>query len=163
MRSDGGFEATGPAEAEGDGDVWCGTTATAAAPAGTAGTAKIPGDADNVGASEGVDRGSGVVVAPECGWSWTDVGCSTQIKICIVGGDQGCADRVEPASRGTREMGAKVADTEVADTEVVPHPDPGRQYVGWVDRRWQVRWDGGSSRAATLEAGDGIDSNTQQY
>ena len=34
-RSDGGFEATGPAEAEGDGDVWCAATVTAAAPADT--------------------------------------------------------------------------------------------------------------------------------
>ena len=40
-RSDGGFGATGPAEADGDGDVWCGTTVTASAPAGTAGAAEI--------------------------------------------------------------------------------------------------------------------------
>ena len=40
-RSDGGFEATGPAEAEGDGDVWCAATVTAAAPAGMAGTANL--------------------------------------------------------------------------------------------------------------------------
>jgi hypothetical protein len=38
-RSDGGFEATGPAEAEGNGDVWCAATVTAAAPADMAGTA----------------------------------------------------------------------------------------------------------------------------
>ena len=50
-RSDGGFEANGPAEAEGDGDVWCATTVTAAAPADMAGTANFPGDADDVGAS----------------------------------------------------------------------------------------------------------------
>ena len=49
VRSDGGFEATGPAEAEGDGDMWCGATVTGAAPAGTAGAANIPGDADDVG------------------------------------------------------------------------------------------------------------------
>ena len=58
-RSDGGFAATGPAEAEGDGDGWCATTITAAAPAGTAGAANFPGDADNVGASVGADRFSG--------------------------------------------------------------------------------------------------------
>ena len=34
-RSDGGFEATGLVEAEGDGDVWCAATVTAAAPADT--------------------------------------------------------------------------------------------------------------------------------
>ena len=72
-RSDGSFEATGPAEAEGDGDVWCVATITAAAPADMAGTANFPGDADDVGASEGVDRDSGADVAPECGQSWTDV------------------------------------------------------------------------------------------
>ena len=47
-RSSGGFEATGPAEAEGDGDVWCAATVTAGAPADMAGTANFPGDADNV-------------------------------------------------------------------------------------------------------------------
>ena len=67
VKSDGSFEATGLAEAEGDGDIWCGTTATAAAPAGMAGAAKIPGDADDVGASVGADGGSGVATVPECG------------------------------------------------------------------------------------------------
>ena len=52
-RSDGGFEATGPAEAKGDGIVSCGATVTAAAPAGTAGAAKIPGDAGDARASRG--------------------------------------------------------------------------------------------------------------
>ena len=88
VRSDGSFEATGLAEAEGSGDVWCGATVTVAAPASVAGAERIPGDADNVGASEGVNRGSGVVVAPECGQSWTDVGGSDQNKICIIGGDR---------------------------------------------------------------------------
>ena len=41
VRSDGGFEATRPAEAEGDGDVWGAATVTAAAPADTAGTASF--------------------------------------------------------------------------------------------------------------------------
>ena len=48
-RSDGGFEATRPVEAtrlveaKGDGDVWCATTITAAAPADMAGAAISPG------------------------------------------------------------------------------------------------------------------------
>ena len=45
-RSDGGFEATGPAEAEGDDDVWCATAVMAAAPAEMAGAAIFLGDAD---------------------------------------------------------------------------------------------------------------------
>ena len=52
-RSDGGFEATGPAEADGNGDVWYVATITAADPAGRAEDAKFLGDADNVGASAG--------------------------------------------------------------------------------------------------------------
>ena len=94
MRSDGSFEATRLAEAEGDGDVWCGTTVTctAAAPADMAGTANFPGDVDDVGASEGVNRDSGVVVVPECGQSWTNVGGFDCDKTCIVGGDQGNTD-----------------------------------------------------------------------
>ena len=40
-RSDGGFEATGPAEAEGDDDAWGAATVTAAAPADTAGAANL--------------------------------------------------------------------------------------------------------------------------
>ena len=39
VRSDGGFAATGPAGAEGDGDVWCAATVAAVAPAGMAGAA----------------------------------------------------------------------------------------------------------------------------
>ena len=135
-RSNGGFEATGPAEAEGDGDVWCGTTVTAEAPAGTAGAPSILGGADDIGAPEGVNRGSGVVVAPECRQSWTDVGGSDQDKTCIVGGDQGNTDREELAGGGTKTIGAEMADTEVPVLEVAPRPDPGRQYVGWADGVW---------------------------
>ena len=91
-RSDGGFEATGPEEAEGDGDVWCAATVTAAAPAGMAGTANFPGDADDVGASEGVNRDSGAVVAPESRQSWTDAGSFNRDGTCIVGGDPEKAD-----------------------------------------------------------------------
>ena len=66
-RSDGGFEATGPAEAEGKGDVWCVATVTAAAPADMAGTAIFPGVADDAGASAGANGDSGAGVAPEDG------------------------------------------------------------------------------------------------
>ena len=47
-RSDGSFEATRPAEAEGDGDGWCAATITVAAPVGhgMAGAAIFPGVAD---------------------------------------------------------------------------------------------------------------------
>ena len=91
-RSDGGFEATRLVEAEGDGDVWCAATITAAAPADMAETEIFPGVVDDAGASEGVSRDSGVVVAPEIGQSWTDVCGFDQGKICIVGGDQEKAD-----------------------------------------------------------------------
>ena len=67
---DGGVSA----EAEGDGDVWCAAAITAVAPAGMAGTANFPGGADDAGASEGANRASGVVVVPEKGHTWTDVG-----------------------------------------------------------------------------------------
>ena len=50
-----------------------------------------------------------------------------------------------------------MSDTEVPVSKLAPCPDPGRQYVGWVDGRWQVRWGGGGSRATAMEAGDGID------
>ena len=64
-RSDGVFEATGPAEAEGGDDVWGADAATAAAPAEMAGGANFPGGADSVGASAGANRASGAVMAPE--------------------------------------------------------------------------------------------------
>ena len=92
-----------------------------AAHAGAAGAEKIPGDADDVGASKGVDRGSGVVVVPECWQSWTDVGGSDRNKICIVGGDPGCAEQEEPADRGTKTMGAEKTNTEVLVSEVARH------------------------------------------
>jgi hypothetical protein len=133
-RSDGGFEATRPAEAEGDGDVWCAATVTAAAPADMAGTAIFAGVADDAGASEGFSRDSGAVVAPEIGRSWTDVGGFDQGKICIVGGDQEKADREELADGGSKTTGAEMTDTEVPISEVTPRPDPGRQYacrLGW--------------------------------
>ena len=79
-RSIGGFEATGPAEAEGDGDWWHEATVTAAAPAGTAGAAIFPGDADNVGASVGADGASGAVDASEFGQTWADVGRCGQLR-----------------------------------------------------------------------------------
>ena len=138
-RSDGGFEATRPAEAEGSGDVWCAATVTAAAPADMAGTAIFPGDADDIGASEGVNRDSGAVVAPENGQTWTDVGGFDLVKKCIVGGDQGEADREELADRGPKTTGAEMTDTEVPVSEVAPRPDLGRQYVAWVEGRWLVR------------------------
>ena len=56
-------------------------------------------------------------------------------------------------------MGAEMTDTEVPVSEVAPCPDPGRQYVGWVNGRWQVRWSGGGSRATTLWAGKVIDDS----
>ena len=105
-RSNGGFEATGPAEAEGDGDGWCATTITAAAPAGTAGAANFPGDADNVGASVGADGASGAVAAPEVGQTWADVGGFDLYQTCIVGGDQEMADRKELAGGGLKTTGA---------------------------------------------------------
>ena len=95
-RSDGSFEATGPAEAKGDGDVWGAATITAVAPADTAGAANFPGVADDVGASEGVNGGSGADAVPECGQTWTDVGRLDRDKICIVGGDQG--EQIERSS-----------------------------------------------------------------
>ena len=91
-RSDGGFEATGPAEAEGDGDGWCVTTITAAAPAGTAGAANFAGNADNVGALVGADGASGAVAAPEAGQTWADVGSFDLYLTCIVDSDQVMAD-----------------------------------------------------------------------
>jgi hypothetical protein len=158
-RSDGGFEATGPAEAEGNGDVWCAATVTAAAPADMAGAAIFPGAADDVGASEGVNRDSGAVVAPENGQTWTDAGGFDRDKKCIVGGDQGEADREELADGGTKTTGAEMTSTEVPVSEVAPRPDPGRQYVGWVNGRWQVRWSGGSSGTPTLWAGKVMDDS----
>ena len=73
-RSSGGFEATGPAEAEGDGDVWCAAAVTAAAPAEMAEAANFQGDADNVGASAGADGASGAVDASEFGQTLANVG-----------------------------------------------------------------------------------------
>ena len=129
-RSDGGFEATGPAEAEGDGDGWCATAVTAAAPADAAGAAIFTGDADNVGASVGADGASGAVAAPEVGQTWADVSGFDLYQTCIVGGDQEMADRGELADEGSKTTGAEETDTEVPISEVAPRPDPGRQYVG---------------------------------
>ena len=86
--SNGGFEATGPAEANGKGDVWHVATITAADPAGRAEDAKFLGDANNVGALVGADRDSGAGVVPEGGQSWTNVGSFDQHEMCIIGGDQ---------------------------------------------------------------------------
>ena len=139
--------------------VWCAATVTAAAPAVMAGTANFPGDADDAGASEGVDRDSGVVVAPESGQSWTDAGGFDQDEKCVVGGGQEKADRERPAGRGTKTTGAEMTDTEVPVSEVVPCPDPGRrwQYAGWAGRVLQVQDCGGGSGATTMEAGGGVD------
>ena len=52
-----------------------------------------------LGPQRGVDRDSGVVVAPENRQIWTDVGGFDLDKKCIVGGDQGEADRGELADR----------------------------------------------------------------
>jgi hypothetical protein len=155
-RSDGGFEATGPEEAEGGDDVWRADAITAAAPAEMAGAANFPGGADSVGASAGANA-SGAVMAPEVGQTWTDVGGSDRQEICVVGGDQEKADREELASGGTKTMGAEMIDTEVPISEVAPRPDPGRQYVGRAGGVLQVRDDGGGSRATTTEAGGGVD------
>ena len=111
-QSDGSFAATRPAEAEGDGDVWCAATVTAAAPAGTAGTANFTGDADDAGASEGADRDSGVVVAPENGQTWTDAGGFDRHETCVVGGDQEKADREELAGGGTKTTGRGGGDRD---------------------------------------------------
>ena len=158
-RSSGGFEATGPAEAEGDGDVRCVAAVTAAAPAEMAGAANFQGDADNVGASAGADGASGAVDASEFGQTLADVGGFDLDEICIVGGEHEKADRAELAGGSAKTMGAEETDTELPISEVTPRPDPGRQYVGWVDGRWQVRWSGGGSRAATLSAGNAIDDS----
>ena len=88
----GGFAATRLAEAKGDGDGWCVTAITAAAPADTAGAAIFTGDADNAGASVGADGVSGVVAAPEVGQTWASVGSFDLYLTCIVGGDQEVAD-----------------------------------------------------------------------
>ena len=119
--------------------MWCAATVTAAAPADMAGTAIFPGVADDAGASEGVGRDSGAVVA-ENRQTWTDTGGFDLDKKCIVGGDQGKADREELADGGTKTRGAEMTDKEVPVSEVAPRPNPGRQYVGWVHGRWQVRW-----------------------
>jgi len=156
-RSDGGFEATGPAEAEGDGDGWCATAVTAAAPADAAGAAIFTGDADNVGASVGADGASGAVAAPEVGQTWADVSGFDLYQTCIVGGDQEMADRGELADEGSKTTGAEETDTEVPISEVAPRPDPGRQYVGRAGGVLQVCDDGGGSRATTTEAGGGVD------
>ena len=86
-QSDGSFEATGPAEAEGDGDGWCATTVTAAAPADMAGAANFTGGADNVGASVGANGASSAVAVPEAGQIWDDVSSSDLDEECIIGGD----------------------------------------------------------------------------
>ena len=61
-------------------------TITAAALASTARGAGFPGYADNAGAPEGVNvnRGSGAVVAPECGQSWTKCGRAAQLGTMAV-------------------------------------------------------------------------------
>ena len=74
----------------------------------------------------------------------------------IVGGDQEKVDREELAGGGAKTTGAEETDTEVPISEVAPHPDPGRQYVGWAGGVLQVQDDGGSSGAATVEAGGGV-------
>ena len=51
-----------------------------------------------------------------------------------------------------------MTDTEVPVSEMAPHLVPGQQCASWVDRRWQVRWGGGSSGAAMVEAGEGVDN-----
>ena len=91
------------------------------------GQQNFPGGADNVGASVGANRASGVVVAPECGQIWTDAGGFDLDQTCIVGGDQGDADREEPADGSTKTTGAEMTDTEVPVSEVAPCPDPGRR------------------------------------
>ena len=97
------------------------------------------------------------MVAPESGQTWTNVGGFDQDKICIVGGDQEKTDREELAGGGTKTTGAEVTDTEVLVSEVAPCPDPGRQYAGWAGGVLQVQDGGGGSRAAMVEAGDGVD------
>jgi hypothetical protein len=122
-----------------------------------AGAKIFPDVADGVGASAGADRDSGAVMAPEVGQTWTDVGGCDRHKICVIGGDQEKADQEELAGGGTKTMGAEEIDTEVPSSEVAPHPDPGWQYVSWAGRVLQVQGDGGGPRAATTEAGNGVD------
>ena len=95
------------------------------------------------------------MVAPENGQSWTDAGGFNWDQICIIGGDQGKADREEPAGGGTKTTGAGDTDTEVLISESVPHPDPGWQYASWAGGVLQVHDGGGGSRATTTEAGGG--------
>ena len=85
------------------------------------------------------------------------MGSSDREKICIVGDDQGCADREEVAGGSTKTMGAEEIDTEVPISEMTPRPDPGRQYVGWAGGVLQVHDGGGGSRATTMEASCGVD------
>ena len=73
-------------------DVWGAATVTAAAPADMAGIVNFLGVADDVGASEGVNRDSGVAVVPENGQTWTNVGSFDRDQDCVVGGDQGRAN-----------------------------------------------------------------------
>ena len=69
--------------------------------------------------------------------------------------------RLRMPSRCAVTMGAEMADTEVPVSDVAPRPDPRQKYAAWIDRRWLVRWSGGSSGAAALWAGKVInDSDT---
>ena len=152
-RSGGGFEATGPEEAEGDGDVRCAAAVTAAAPAEMAEAANFQGDADNVGASVGADRASGAVMAPEAGQTRADAGSFDQGKTCIVGGDR----REKLDGGGLKTTGAEQIDTKVPISEAAQWGIPGRRYVRWVDGVPQVHVGNGGFRATTKEADGGVD------
>ena len=80
---------------------------------------------------------------PELEKFWADVGGSTRDQTCIVGSDQNCTDRGELAGRGTKTMGAGMADTEVPVSEVGPRREAplglgsrGPFGRGWMWERW---------------------------
>ena len=85
------------------------------------------------------------------------MGSFNQNKACIIGGDQWKTDREEPTGRGAKMMGVEETDMEVLISEVVPHPDPGWQYVSQAGGVFQVRNGGGGSRATTTEASSRVD------
>ena len=89
--------------------------------------------------------------------SWVDVGSSARDQKCVVGGG-GCVDQGELADRYTKAIGAVVDGTAVPVLEVGPCPDSGQKYTCLVDGMWQVQYYGESSRAATAEAGGGVDN-----
>jgi len=105
----------------------------------------------------GADGASGAVDASEFGQTWADVGGFDHDETCIVGGDQWKTDRAELAGGGLKTTGAKKVNTEVPISEVTQWGVPRRKYVCWVDGVLKVHYGNCSFRAATKEAGGGVD------